>query len=147
MVHRTQKISIGTQSSPKYICIYIFVSGNSTYRVSQKAQTHFNRLQLKNWIVYESFFHITKVGIKCHFFNNFGKTVNLNFNGLTGVNSLRSIYLNKDAKKKIYQIYLRTTKLPNLIVGSQEALFVKEYSTFDLRCENLHRAIFIFFYY
>ena len=32
------------------------------------------------------FFLITKTSIKCHFFNIFGKTVNLNFNGLTGVN-------------------------------------------------------------
>ena len=29
--------------------------------------------------------------MKCHFFDNFGKTVNLNFDGLTGVNSLCSI--------------------------------------------------------
>ena len=34
------------------------------------------------------FFPITKVSIKCDFFDNFGKTVNLKFNGLTGVNSL-----------------------------------------------------------
>ena len=46
---------------------------------------------IKNWITYESFFQITKVSIKCNFFNNFGKTVNLSFNGLTGVNSLCSI--------------------------------------------------------
>ena len=29
----------------------------------------------------------------------FGKTVKLNFNGLTDINSLCSIYINKDAKK------------------------------------------------
>ena len=44
-------------------------------------------------------FFITKVGIKCHFSNNFGKTVNLNFNGLTDVKSLYSNYFTKDAKK------------------------------------------------
>ena len=43
--------------------------------------------------------HITIASIKCHFLNNFGKTVNLNFNGLNGVNSLCSIYFTKDAKK------------------------------------------------
>ena len=32
-------------------------------------------------------------------FNNFGNTVHLRFNGLTGVNSLCSIYLTEDAKK------------------------------------------------
>ena len=31
------------------------------------------------------FFHITKFSIKINFLNKFGKTVNLNFNGLTGV--------------------------------------------------------------
>ena len=30
------------------------------------------------------------------------------------------------------------------IVGGQEANFIKESSPFDLRSENLHRAIFIF---
>ena len=48
------------------------------------------------------------------FFNNFGKTVNLNFNWLPGVNSLCSIYFIKDAKKKFHQIYLKTVKLPYL---------------------------------
>ena len=59
-----------------------------THRVSQKVRTHFNRLWLKHWITYESFFHINKVKIKCHYFENYGKTVDLIFNGLTGVNSL-----------------------------------------------------------
>ena len=65
-------------------------------------------------MTYETFFHITKVSIQCHFFNNFGKTVNLSFDGLTGVNSLCSIYFDKVAKKNIHQIYLRTIELPNL---------------------------------
>ena len=56
---------------------------------------------LKNWITYENLFHITKGSIKCNFLNNFGKTVNLTFNGLIGVNSLRSIYFTKHAKKKV----------------------------------------------
>ena len=30
------------------------------------------------------FFHITKVSIRCLFWTIFGKTLNLNFNGLTG---------------------------------------------------------------
>ena len=54
----------------------------------------------------------------CDFLNNFGKTVNLSFNGLTGVNSLCSICFTEDAKKKFHQIdqiYLRTVKLPYLI--------------------------------
>ena len=66
-------------------------------------------------MTYESFLHITKASIKCHFLNNFGKTVNLNFNGLTGVNSLCSIYFKKDAKEKFHQIYLTSVKLPYLI--------------------------------
>ena len=50
-------------------------------------------------ITYEHFFHITKFRIKYHFLNNFGKAVNLNFNGLTGVNSLCfSIYPNLSEK-------------------------------------------------
>ena len=52
-------------------------------------------------MTYESFFHITKTSIMCHIINNFGKTVNLNFNGLTGDNSLCYIH----------QIYLRNVKL------------------------------------
>ena len=44
---------------------------------------------------------ITKEGIKYHYFNNFGNTVNLSFNGLTGVNLLCSIYFTKSAKKKV----------------------------------------------
>ena len=32
------------------------------------------------------FSHITIVSMKCHFFDNFGKTVNLNYNGLTDIN-------------------------------------------------------------
>ena len=50
----------------------------------------------------------------CHFSNNVGKTVNLDFNGLTGVNSLCPIYFTTDAKIKIHQIYLRIVKLHNL---------------------------------
>ena len=88
------------------------------YRVSQKVRTYFNRLQFKNWITYGSFFLIIKVSIKCHFFNNVGKTVNLNFDGLPGVNSLCSIHFNKDAKKNFHQIYLRTVKLPYLTKNS-----------------------------
>ena len=65
-------------------------------------------------MTYEFFFHITKTNIECHSFKILDKTVNLNFNGLTGVNSLCSIYFNKDANKKIHQIYLRTVNLPNL---------------------------------
>ena len=34
----------------------------------------------KNWITYASFFHTSKTSIKCHFLNNFGKTVNPNCN-------------------------------------------------------------------
>ena len=50
------------------------------------------------------------------FLNIFDKTVNLCFNGLTGINSLCSIYFTKDAKKKQFQqIDLRTVKLPYLI--------------------------------
>ena len=47
------------------------------------------------------------------FFHNFGKPVKLNFNRLTGVNSLYSIYFN-EVEKKIHQIYQRTVKLPYL---------------------------------
>ena len=65
--------------------VYIYVYG-VIYRVSRKVRTHFNRLKLKSWITYEKKIHITKVSIKCHFLNKFGKTVNLSFNGLTGVN-------------------------------------------------------------
>ena len=58
--------------------------------------------------------YITKVSIKCHFFKNFGKTVNLSFNRSTGVNSLCSIYFTKDAKKNFHQIHLRCVKPPQL---------------------------------
>ena len=49
---------------------------------------------------------------KAIFLNNFGKTVGLNFDGLTGIN------FTKDAKimfHRICQIYLTTVKLPYLI--------------------------------
>ena len=58
------------------------------YRMSQKSLTS-----------YDSFFHINKVSIKCHFFDDMGKTVYLNFNGLTSVNSLCSISGQKMTKK------------------------------------------------
>ena len=44
--------------------------------------------------------------------------MNLSFNGLTGVNSLCSIYFTKDAKKKLQridQIHLKTVKHSYLI--------------------------------
>ena len=72
----------------------------------------FQSFIIKNWTTYESFVHIIKVSIKCHFFNNFDKTLNLNLKELTSVNSFCSIYFNEDVKN--YQIYLRTVKLPNL---------------------------------
>ena len=37
--------------------------------------------------------------MKCHFLNNFGKTVNLNFTELTGINSLCSISGQEITKK------------------------------------------------
>ena len=58
------------------------------YRMSQKSLTS-----------YDSFFHINKVSIKCHFFDDMGKTVYLNFNGLTSVNSLCSIPSQEMIKK------------------------------------------------
>jgi len=79
-----------------------------------KGMDTFQSLIIKKLDNLRKFFRITKTSIKCHFFNIFGKTVNLNFNGLTGVNSLSSIYFNKDAKKNIHQTYLITVKLPNL---------------------------------
>ena len=42
--------------------------------------------------------------------------MNLNLNGLTGVNSLCSKFSDKDEKKKDTPNYLRTVKLPNLIL-------------------------------
>ena len=62
-----------------------------------KGMDTFQPFKLENWITYELFFHINKNRIKCHFLNNSGKTLNLNFIGLTGVNSLCTIYFNKDA--------------------------------------------------
>ena len=59
-----------------------------------KGTDTFQSLIIKNWITYKSFFFY-----KCHFLNNFGKTVNPSFNGLTGVNSICSIYFTEDAKK------------------------------------------------
>ena len=59
-------------------------------------------------------FYATKVSMKCHFLNNFSKTVNLSFNELIDVNSLCSFYLTKEAKIKfqqIHQIYLKAVKL------------------------------------
>ena len=53
------------------------------------------------------FFHITKVSIKCHFFNNLGKTVNLSFIVLTSVNSLCSIYFPKDKKKSVSTKFIK----------------------------------------
>ena len=38
-------------------------------------------------IIYEKKLHITEVGMKCHFFHEFGKTVILIIYCLTGVNS------------------------------------------------------------
>ena len=87
------------------------------YRVIRTYIKYQSFIIKKNRITYESFFPITKVCIKCHIFNNFGKTGNLSFNGLTGVNSSCSIYFTENAKKKFYQIYqiylrLRTVKHP-----------------------------------
>ena len=82
-----------------------------------KGTDTFQSLIIKKLDNLRKFFPITKVSIKCHFFNNSGKTVNLSFTGLIGVNSLCSIYFTKDAKKKlhqIHQIYLKTVKLPYL---------------------------------
>ena len=55
--------------------------------------------QLKNWKTYESFFHIPKVSMKCHFFIIFGKTVILYLNGLIGVKSLCLILSQQITKK------------------------------------------------
>ena len=51
-------------------------------RVPKGADT-FQSLITKNYITYESFFRIITTSIKYHFFNIFGKTVNLNFNEST----------------------------------------------------------------
>ena len=61
-----------------------------------KGTDTFKSLIVKNWI---SLFHITKVSMKCPFFDNFGKTVNLNCNGLTGLISLCSILTQEKTKK------------------------------------------------
>ena len=79
--------------------VSISYTRNGMYRVSQKVLKHFNRLWLQNWITYESFFRVTNVSMKCHFVDKFGKTVNLNFNGLTEVNSLCSISSQEKTKR------------------------------------------------
>ena len=48
--------------------------------------THYIQSQTKKLPEKVNFFHVIKTSVKCHFCNNFGETVNLNFNGLTGVN-------------------------------------------------------------
>ena len=58
---------------------FLNILKNADTGVPKDADT-FQTLIIKNWITSESFFHTTEVSIKCHFINNFGKTVNLSFN-------------------------------------------------------------------
>ena len=115
------------------ICINIHCN---IYKVSQKVRTHFNRSWLKTCIIYESFLHITKVSMKRHFLDNFGKTVKLNFNGLTGINWLCSISsqeISKNGKKNSCSFELNVRSL-RVVDQSQNSLetAMQMWATFNL---------------
>ena len=76
-----------------------------------KGADTFHSFMIKTLDNLRKFFHITKVSIKCHLFDNFAKTVNLNFNGLTGVNSLYSISRHEMTKKGSSELNVRSLRV------------------------------------
>ena len=75
MVEAVSEVAIAMFSPVKTIIIR-YIQG-----VPKGTDTFKSFLITNNWITSSSFFHISKVGIKYHFINNFGKIVNLSFNG------------------------------------------------------------------
>ena len=86
--------------------------------------------------------------MKCHFIDNFSKTVNLIFNGLTGVDSLCSILRQEITKKDRFSYRYKLIVCSLRLIDKYQNLYsitVQMRETFDLCFNSIASIVFKLF--